>query len=455
MATMIDFLSLTGLTKYDQKIKAFIEEKVAEGDAKSFKYVNLDGGVLKFYTVNPITDDTVADFEITLPEQDLSHLMVLVKDATAGNIATFGENGQVVDSGVALGDLATREYVGEIPTGYTETTIVGFINKKAEETLAAASGGSTESAASVLAALNTYKSENDPKVEANTEAIEAIEADYLKKADKDELAANIKANTDAIEVLNGDTTVEGSVDKKVADAINEFATQISDNGTIDTFKELVNYVSTHGGEAAEMASAIDALETLVGEKSVATQIAEAIAAENLDQYATDEELAAAIARIVVLEGKAHEHENKEVLDGITAEKVTAWDASEENAKKYADEKVAAIDLSGIATNAAAIEGLEGTIGEVAEGKTVVQMIADAKAEATYDDTEVKADVAENASAIETLTSTHATDKAAFEAKDAEIAGNVTKLQEDVAALQEIQHVEITEEQINALFEETV
>ena len=36
-----------------------------------------------------------------------------------------------------------------------------------------------------------------------------------------------------------------------------------------------------------MGAAIDALEDKVGEKSVATQISEAIAAENLDQYATD------------------------------------------------------------------------------------------------------------------------------------------------------------------------
>lgn len=34
--------------------------------------------------------------------------------------------------------------------------------------------------------------------------------------------------------------------------------------------------------------------------------------------------------------KAHEHSNKNVLDGITSAKVTAWDAAEQNAKDYAD-----------------------------------------------------------------------------------------------------------------------
>ena len=93
-------------------------------------------------------------------------------------------------------------------------------------------------------------------------------------------------------VLNGDETTEGSVAKEVQDAINAFAQNATDNGTIDTFKELVDYVAEHGGDAAEMASAIETLETKVGEKSVAAQIQEAIAGENLAQYATKEALEA-------------------------------------------------------------------------------------------------------------------------------------------------------------------
>ena len=424
--TQINYLSLTGLQTYDSQIKAFITEKVNAGDEKSFKYVNLVDGVLKFYTVNPIADDTAADFEIELPEQDLSYLMSLVKDATKGNVASFGDNGQVVDGGVAVADIATKAeveavqtavdtldtYVGDIPTGYTESTIVAYINKKAEETLNAASGGSSESAASVLAALNTYKAENNAKVQANT---------------------------DAISVLNGDTTIVGSVDRKVADAINEFATQISDDGTINTYKEILNYISTHGGEANDMMTAIETLETLVGEKAVATQIAEAIAAENLEQYATDDELAEAIARIVVVEGAKHTHDNIEELNKIVAGDVAKWNASEGNAKAYTDEKIATVNS---------------VIGTVEEGKTVVQMLAEAKAAAVtsaneYTDTEVAKVVA----TVTTLSETHASEVKALQDKDTEIEGNVTTLQEDVAALKEIEHVEITDEQIEALFAE--
>ena len=39
----------------------------------------------------------------------------------------------------------------------------------------------------------------------------------------------------------------------------------------------------------------------------------------------------------------HSHSNKTVLDGITAEKVAAWDAAEQNAKDYVDGLVATND----------------------------------------------------------------------------------------------------------------
>ena len=42
------------------------------------------------------------------------------------------------------------------------------------------------------------------------------------------------------------------------------------------------------------------------------------------------------AKINAASGAQHSHDNKDVIDGITAEKVAAWDAAEGNAKGYAD-----------------------------------------------------------------------------------------------------------------------
>ena len=258
---------------------------------------------------------------------------------------------------------ALETYVGTIPETYTESNIVAFIQKRAEEVLAAASGGSSESAASVLAALNVYKAENDPKVQSNTNAIDAIEADYLKAADKTELSEDIKANAD--EIIRIDNVLKAALE--------------NDGEGLDSIKELATWIEEHGEEAAGYAAAIDALELLVGDKAVATQIAEAIAAENLSQYALNSDLetlenkvdtgdktvtaainaaiealsigdyakaadlTALAGRVSVNEGKIAELEAADItikgrLDVIEA-KVPTWDSAESNANTYTDTEI--------------------------------------------------------------------------------------------------------------------
>lgn len=72
------------------------------------------------------------------------------------------------------------------------------------------------------------------------------------------LQAQVQENTDALVVLNG--SGEGSVIKLVNDAINEFATKMSDDGTVNTFKELVDYASTHGSEFGELLVEVNAVK---------------------------------------------------------------------------------------------------------------------------------------------------------------------------------------------------
>ena len=60
---------------------------------------------------------------------------------------------------------ALETYVGLIPETYTETNIVAFIQKRAQEILETAQGGSSETAASVKAALDAYIASNDAEVD--------------------------------------------------------------------------------------------------------------------------------------------------------------------------------------------------------------------------------------------------------------------------------------------------
>lgn len=114
----------------------------------------------------------------------------------------------------------------------------------------------------------------------------------------------------------------------VNSAISALRTELMGEGVpeaYDTFKELADYISTHQ-------TAADALTAAVGNKADKTAV-EAMQATisglgALAQKSTVEEtdLSATLKEKInaAAEG-SHFHTNKGVLDGITAEKVTAWD----------------------------------------------------------------------------------------------------------------------------------
>lgn len=326
------------------------------------------------------------------------------KAAEAANAAAAKKAQDEVD--------ALETYVGTIPEGYeAQTNVIAYINKKAEETLNAANGGSSESAASVKAALDAYIAANDPLVKANADAIDAIEADYLVEADKTELSNAIGANTTEIARVNA---------VLVAALENEEA-------GLDSIKELASWIETHGTEAAGYASAITALETKVdtGDMKVSEYVADAIAGQNLSQYATvdalntekgridglvekvdtgdqkvSEYVAAAVAalniadyakaadllalaaRVTTAEGKITTLEgndaDKETRIAAMEAKVSKWDAAEANAKAHADGLNSAMDVRVLA-----LEGIDHTKFETAGAAATA--LSEAKA---YTDTEV-------------------------------------------------------------------
>lgn len=144
-------------------------------------------------------------------------------------------------------------------------------------------------------------------------------------------------------------------------------------------------------------AAIEALQELVGEDSVAEQIAAAITALDLaNTYDVHGAAAAAQAaaeahadglntamntRVEALEAIDHDHDNKSVLDGITAEKVAAWDAAEKNAKDHADGLNTAMDER--------VADLEAMFGD-GEGTVEAQIEAAVAAEAKARDDADKA-----------------------------------------------------------------
>lgn len=87
----------------------------------------------------------------------------------------------------------------------------------------------------------------------------------------DSLSETLLDKIDGLEAkVNG--SGEGSIDAKIDARINDFAAKISDDGTVNTLKELVDYVSDHGGEVETIVNDITNLQDLVGKESVADQI---------------------------------------------------------------------------------------------------------------------------------------------------------------------------------------
>lgn len=141
------------------------------------------------------------------------------------------------------------------------------------------------------------------------------------------------------------TTLIGSdADKSVRTIANEelAAQLIPENAaeSLNTLQEIAAWIQDHPGDAAAMNTAIEALETKVGDDPVADQINAAITALKIGDYAKAADLTAAVGRIATLEGKAHEHANKALLDTYTQTEANLADAV---TKKHAHANKAELD----------------------------------------------------------------------------------------------------------------
>lgn len=215
-----------------------------------------------------------------------------------------------------------------------------------------------------------------------------------------EIKKSIKANTDAIGVLNG--TSEGSVDKKVADAVASIVADAP--AAYDTLKEISDWISTHTEDASAMNSSIQTNKT-------------------------------DIANLAKLVGTLPEGEDAATIVAYIDKKVGAVDFSSaiatakseaiSEAKKYTD---------GLAKNYATAE--QGTKADTALQEA--------------DITDLKADVAANKAS---LGAEGATTKAIADAKKAgtDAQSNVDALAKRVDTIESTTYIEATDEEINGLF----
>lgn len=169
------------------------------------------------------------------------------------------------------------------------------------------------------------KTANDKAVAAQTD-VDALEA-VVGADDTAGLRKRIKTNENAIGVLNG--TGEGSVTKAVNDAINDFATKATENGTIDTFKELVDWVASHPDIVNGLTGDINKLKAILKgfgtaedqSPEVKAYIDGAIKALKIEDYAKAADLTTLAGRVSVVE--------KLPAAGITAKDIEKWNAKQD------------------------------------------------------------------------------------------------------------------------------
>lgn len=344
---------------------------LAKWDGTEYKQINLDTGATSIEVVGEGNAVTAASYDAATRKITLTKG---VSYATAEDINT-----KVGD----LGDKDTvRAYVDAKTAGIASSAALAELQEKVGDKSVA---DQISSAITALDLANTYdpKGAADAKdaaiaaakkagddAQADVDALETLvgtiptEAGvetviaYIDKKAADaatsatyndtEVRGLITTNKQAIDKLNGTAEQDGSVAKQVADAVAAIVADAP--AAYDTLKEISDWISGHANDASAMNSQITEnkngladLKALVGtlpESTAATTVIgyidAAIEGLKIGDYAKAADLTAAVNRIAALEGKSHEHDNKTVLDGITAEKVTAWDAAEQNAKDYID-----------------------------------------------------------------------------------------------------------------------
>lgn len=250
----------------------------------------------------------------------------------------------------------------------------------------------------VINEVKETANENAANIVTMKAQIEALEAGTYDDTELRNLISgnttNIETNTNAITTLNGDASVEGSVANTATSvAAAEVAKIVAGaDASFDTLKEIADWIANDTTGSAEMANDIAALEVLVGDKSVATQIADAIAAEGLDKYALAADLTALVERVTALEDAGYQ--TADAVNAAIDAKITALDLANTyeakgaaataltSAKAYTDDKDTAMNA-----RVSVLEAIDHSKYETAGA--AAQALADAK---SYTDTEINTKV---------------------------------------------------------------
>lgn len=449
-------LNYEGLELYHGKSVALMDEKDAAVLLQAKEYAE---GLGENYDAAGTAQTKVDELANGAVKDNADAIATLNGDAkTEGSVAKA-----VADVKAELEQKITDE-------AYDDTEVRGLISdldtNKADKTQVAkdiADAVKVETDARVEAVAGVQKEVDDLEqvVADNKTAVEArvkaIEDDYLVEADKTELQGNIDTlagevtkNTQAIATLNGEG--EGSVKKAVDDAINKFATDVTDDAVVNSYKELIDWVAEHGSEAAEMAEAIQTnktdiaeLEALVGtlpEGTTAKTVVELIQSlVNAEKTRAEGVESGLDERLTEVEGKVGEAVDTQITNAIAGLDADVTSATVEEGKGI---QVQVVEVDGKVTSVAVTGNYDNAYdskGAAATAESNAKAYADGKDTAIA---EAKKAGTDASAAVTALSEGQvATNTAAIAENTEAIANLKTTLGEGVEP--------ITNDEINALF----
>lgn len=389
-----------------------------------------------------------------------------ISDALALAVSDFEGELAAEVSARENADSAINTFIGSLPEGATATTIVGYINEKTNGIATDAALGELQDAVDAIEAdylKAADKTELEGKITAEenratgienglADRIAAIEADYLVEADKYDdtaLVGRVAAiEADYLTSAN-ETALNSAIALKVAQAdydakveeikgttdnlqtqINTIMNNPDTEGVINSINEFTQYIADHGAIADGFRADIDQNKT-----DIATEASTARAAE--------EALAGRLAILEAIDHEAYIAADTALKNELTGEINKKADASALT-QEIADREAADAALSG---RLAAVEGLltggEGSVGEQIEAakQEAIDAAADALAEAKTELEGKIADAATNAANMDAVVLANAqayTDTAKAEAKTYADGLNTT-MDGRVSALEAIGH----------------
>lgn len=257
---------------------------LAKWDGSKYFQINRDTGVTSVEVTGAGNAVTAAVIDAT------GRKLTLTKGAT---YVTDAEVDAKITDKIGAIDGTVKKYIDDKTSGIVTDASMEALTKRVD---------AAETSVSTL-------SDKVGTVPAGKTVVQMIEeAKTATTYDDSAVKADIKKNADAIGVLNGSGV--GSVDKKITDAFNDFATKVSDDGVVNSYKELIDWAATHGAEAATMAGEITALKNILkgiggtGESAtVVAYVAKAIENLKIGDYAKASELTALAQRVTAAEDK--------------------------------------------------------------------------------------------------------------------------------------------------------